>query len=101
MSCNPVSNYPDSIDPLIFFQDVSLEKLEIMRMYNELVTQNKYSEATEFINDQNICGYFADYFNAIENRIYNLQNYILTKKPKQPFVSSDNEPTVNNEVIWI
>lgn len=99
---SPISNYPDSIDPLIFFQDVSLEKLEIMKVYNDLIAQGKYSEANEYISNQEIYGYFADYLNAIENRIYNLQAHLLTKEPKQPFVSSDSEPiTINDEMIWI
>jgi len=100
--CNPISNYPDSIDPLIFFQDINLDNIEIMKTYDDLIAQGKYSEANEYINSQeNICGYFADYLNAIENRIYNLQEHILTITPKQPFVSSDAEPVANNEIIWI
>lgn len=103
MLCNPLSFYPDKIDPLIFFQDVSLDNVEIMNTYDNLIKQGKYTEASEYINSQSgICGYFADFFNAIENRIYNLQEYLLTIEPKQPFVSSDEEPTVvNNETIWI
>ena len=74
MLCNPLSFYPDGIDPLIFFQDVNLEKLEIMNTYDNLIKQGKYSEANEYINGQEgIYGYFADFLNAIENRIYNLQ----------------------------
>lgn len=101
MLCNPISNYPDSVDPLIFFQDVNLEKLDTMKAYNDLITQGKYSEANEYISNQEICGYFADYLNAIENRIYNLQEHILTIEPKQPFVSSDSEPIADDEIIWI
>lgn len=101
MLYNPISNYPDSVDPLIFFQDISLTKLEILEVYNNLIAQGKYNEANNFISSQNIYGYFADYLNAIENRIYNLQEHLLTIEPKQPFVSSDSEPVANNETIWI
>ena len=93
MLCNPLSLYPDKIDPLIFFQDVSLEKVEIMETYDYLIKNGKYSDASEYINSQSdIYGYFADFLNAIENRIYNLQGYLLTIEPKQPFVYSDEEP---------
>lgn len=88
MLCNPVSHYPDKIDEMTFFQDNDLEKKEIINAYNGLVAQGKYSEAAEFINQQKgIYGFFGDFFNLIENRIYNLQEYLLQKPPKkQPFL---------------
>lgn len=98
MLCNPLSFYPDKIDPLIFFQDVNLEQLEIMDTYNDLIKKGKYTEANEYINSQSgICGYFADFLNAIENRIYNLQTHLLTIEPKQPFIYSDEEPILTQE----
>ena len=89
------------MDPLIFFQDINLTQLEILEIYNDLIRHGKYTEANELLNNQDICGYFADYLNAIENRIYNLQSHLLTKAPKQPFISSNTEPVANNEIIWI
>lgn len=100
MLCNPLSLYPDKIDPFIFFQDVSLEKVEIMETYNTLIGKGKYSEASKYINSQSgICGYFADFLNAIENRIYNLQEYLLTIEPKRPFVYSDVDPSYGTHDI--
>lgn len=103
MLYNPISNYPDSIDPLIFFQDINLTQTDVMETYNRLISQGSYSEANAYMDSQEgICGYFADYLNAIENRIYNLQEYLSAVKPKQPFVSSDSEPAaVDGETIWI
>ena len=98
MLCNPLSFYPDKIDPLLFFQDVNLEKIEIMDTYDDFIKKGKYTKADEFINSQSgICGYFADFFNAIENRIYNLQEYLLTIEPKQPFIYSDEEPNIKED----
>lgn len=103
MLCNPISYYPISIDPLIFFQDINIEKLEIMKIYDDLIAHGKYDEANEYINKQEgIFGYFADYLNAIENRIYKLQEHLLTIEPKHYFLYSDSEPIANNnETIWI
>ena len=96
MLCNTISHYPDGVDPMIFFQDVSLDKMDIINEYNQKISQGKYSEASKFISQQeDICGYFADFFNAIENRIYNLQKHLLDKPPKKnSFIShkiSDTE----------
>ena len=88
MLCDPVSYYPNKIDEMTFFQDNNLEKIEIIHIYNDLVAQGRYSEAVGYINQQKgIYGFFADFFNLIENRIYNLQEYLLQKPPKkQPFL---------------
>ena len=100
MLCNPLSLYPDKIDPLIFFQDVSLEKVEIMETYDHLIKNGKYSDASEYINIQSdIYGYFADFLNAIENRIYNLQEYLLTIEPKKLFIYSDIDPSFGTHAI--
>lgn len=88
MLYNPTSYYPNKIDKMTFFQDINLEQIEIMNHYNELIAQGKYIEANDYISQQeNIYGFFADFFNLIENRIYNLQNYLLQKPmKKQPFI---------------
>ena len=52
MLCNPVSYYPNKIDEMIFFQDNNLENVEIMNQYNALIAQSKYSEANDYINQQ-------------------------------------------------
>lgn len=93
MSCNPVSYFPNKVDEMIFFQDNNLENVEVMNHYNELITQGKYTEANDYISPQEgIYGFFADFFNLIENRIYNTQEYLLSKpSKKQPVIYYDEE----------
>ncbi len=93
MSCNPVSYFPNKVDEMIFFQDNNLENVEVMNHYNELIAQGKYTEANDYISQQeSIYGFFADFFNLIENRIYTTQEYLVSKPPKkQPFIYYDEE----------
>ena len=88
MLCNPASAYPGKVDEMTFFQDNNLAKIEIVNQYNLLTRQEKYNEANDYMNQQEgIYGFFADFFNLIENRIYNLQEYLLQKPTKkQPFI---------------
>lgn len=97
------SQYPEKIDPMLFFQDNSLDKESIINTYNNLIAEGKYDEANELVSQQdNFYGYFADYFNAIENRIYSLQEYLLTKQKKELIKHSNTEPTyVGENTIWI
>ena len=78
---------------MIFFQDNNLEKVDIINNYNKLISQSKYGEASDYIDEQeDVYGYFACYLNLIENRIYNLQEYLLQKPPKkQPFIYYEKE----------
>lgn len=78
---------------MTFFQDNNLEKIEIINYYNSLIAQEKYSEASEYIEQQEgVYGFFADYLNLIENRIYTLQEHLLNKPPKkQTFIFYDEE----------
>ena len=108
MLCNTTSYFPDGIDPMIFFQDNDLEKIDIINTYNNLISQGKYTEASNYINQQEgVYGYFADFFNAIENRIYSTQEYLLQKEPiKKQYVFFDSnndaiEPDIDEGMFWI
>ena len=103
MLCDPVSYYPQKVDEMIFFQDNSLEKTEIINHYNNLISQDKYNEAYNYINQQEgIYGFFADFLNLIENRIYTLQEYLLDKPPKtQPFIYHNEEVRFSMEELHI
>lgn len=101
--CNPLSYFPNKIDSMTFFQDVSLQKKDIMDQYDNLISQGKYTEANNFIRQQEgIYLFNADFFNMVENRIYATQSYLLTKQAKHPFTYSEDKPdaaTLN--MIWI
>ena len=113
MLCSSVSDYPNKIDDMTFFQDNNLENIEIINHYNHLIAQGKYNEASDYISQQEgIYGFFADFLNLIENRIYTLQEYLLNKPlKKQPFIyygdtdiltgEEKEPPKVNQDTIWI
>lgn len=108
MLCNTTSYFPNGIDPMIFFQDNDLEHIDIINNYNKLIALGKFTDANEYIKLHNgIYGYFADYFNAIENRIYNWQDYLLKKEPiKKQYVCFDPtdtqiEPDIEEGMLWL
>lgn len=103
------SVFPESVDPLMFFQDIDLEHKELMDKFNNLIAAESYDEANTFIaKTDGVHGYFAQTFNALENRIYNTQDYLLTLPPEEvesPFVSTVNADTPPDEydedTIWV
>ncbi|MCM1234079.1 MAG: hypothetical protein NC489_28580 [Ruminococcus flavefaciens] len=104
---NTISYYPDGIDPMIFFQDNDLDKVNIINNYNQLIALGEYTKANDYIKSyEDIYGYFAEYFNAIEQRIYNTQKYLLIKKSiKKQFVVFDSseeevQPDIEEGMFW-
>lgn len=105
---NTISYFPNGIDPMIFFQDNDLDKVEVIDNYNKLISIGKYTDANKYIQSkENVYGYFADLFNAIENRIYSLQSYLLSKNPiKKQYVCFDanqgqEEPDIEEGMLWL
>ena len=66
-----------------------------------MISQGKYTEASNYINQQEgVYGYFADFFNAIENRIYSTQEYLLQKEPiKKQYVFFDSNSSSGEDVV--
>ncbi len=72
-----------------------------MEHFQNLIREEKYSEASKYINQQNgIHGAFAGLFNLIENRIYKLQRHLLAKEDN-PHHFSESEPDIPEGEIWI
>lgn len=93
------STFPDKIDNLIFFQDVSIDKLPIMDHYNLLIESGNYSMASAYINGEDISFYGAWLLNMLEERLIVIEDYIMHQLEKPDLVTySDNEPT--DKEIW-
>lgn len=102
MLYNPISYYPNAIDPLIFYQDIDLDHLDILSNYQNLMSKGHYTNASSYINQQSgVHGLYAGLFNTMENRLYNLQLYLLKKEKKNPFHYSSEEPDINENEFWI
>ena len=111
MSCNPLSYYPNKIDEMIFFQDNNLENIEIINHYNHLIAHGKYSEASDYIRRQeNIYGFFADFFNLIDIRLFYSDNETDSKNLDLFHIFINDEelekeevepPDINENTIWI
>lgn len=90
------SKFPDEIDTLRYYSDVTISQKDTMDEYVKLIGEKKYTEAYELISESTIFGWFADYFNMVENRICSTQKYLVEeaalKHPDQNLYSTD-EPT--------
>ena len=75
-----------------------------MSIIKKLIKEGKYTEASNYLNQQTgITPVTADFFNMLENRIYQTQVYVSNKEKINPVYYSDNsEPSdVSVTPIWI
>ena len=95
MSLYKVSSlFPNSVDDITFISDVK---------HRDLVNNGKYTEASNYLNQQtDITPVNADFFNMLENRIYQTQLYVKNKEKVNP-CSYESQPTNISKAnpIWI
>lgn len=84
MAHSTSTNFPDSVDTRRFFSDVSLPHGEILEGYNDLIKQQKYQEASQYLyNNVEVPNVNMDYngsylWNKIDNQLVAIENYATT-----------------------
>lgn len=88
------TKYPTSIDDRIFFQDISIDKLAIMKRYQTFIAAGAYTNASNYINGSNVSFYGAYLLNMLEERLIAIEDYVIHVMEKPDMVDySDVEPT--------
>ena len=88
------TKYPTSIDDRIFFQDISIDKLEIMKRYQAFIADGAYTNASNYINNTSVSFYGAYILNMLEERLIAIEDYVVHVMEKPDMVAySDEEPT--------
>lgn len=103
---NTSSVFPNSIDDLIFFQDVDIPQKDILTTHREHINNHRYTEGTDYLQNSGIPhSYCSDLFNMFENRLYAVQKRLI-EEPKETNITQYHqydEPTGNHdeETLWI
>lgn len=97
------SIFPNEIDEQIYFHDVDLNNRPLMEIYDNLIKDGKYTEANNFISQQNdIHNYSADLFNFEQAKIYTMQDYVLSLEKYNPHHFSSTYPKhIKKGETWI
>lgn len=102
MQYSYTSIFPYGIDERTFFHDVDLFNVPMMKTYNDLIKDKKYTDANVFLSQQNsLHNYSADLFNYLEVKVNTWQKAILDKVKYNPFHSSSAEPDIPVGEVWI
>lgn len=103
---NTSSVFPNSIDDLIFFQDVNISEKDILKTHREHINNHRYTEGTDYLQSSGIShSYCSDLFNMFENRLYAVQKRLI-EEPKETNITQYHqydEPNGNHDeqTLWI
>ena len=96
------SIFPSGIDSRVFFSDMNLKTRELWNQYYNLISKNKYTQASDFLSNHNLDYYGAWFLNLLENRLVNIGTYLLSLDKPELTVYQNTEPSDADEgIAWI
>ena len=101
---NAQTVFPNGVDELQFFSDISIDQVPIMENYLRLLNSGNYTSASEYLKNSGVFYYGAWFLNMMENRLRTIGNYLTNLEDLELVTYSDSEPSeleVFDGMNWI
>lgn len=101
---NTQTVFPNGVDELQFFSDISIDQVSIMENYLRLLNGGNYTSASEYLKNSGVFYYGAWFLNMMENRLRTIGNYLTNLEDLELVTYSDSEPSeteVFDGMNWI
>ena len=101
---NTQTVFPNGVDELQFFSDISIDQVPIMENYLRLLNSENYTSASEYLKNSGVFYYGAWFLNMMENRLRTIGNYLTNLEDLKLVTYSDSEPSeseVFDGMNWI
>lgn len=101
---NTQTVFPNGVDELQFFNDISIDQVHIMENYLRLLNSENYTSASEYLKNSGVFYYGAWFLNMMENRLRTIGNYLTNLEDLELVTYSDSEPSeleVFDGMSWI
>ena len=101
---NTQTVFPNGVDELQFFSDISIDQVPIMENYLRLLNSGNYTSASEYLKNSGVFYYGAWFLNMMENRLRTIGNYLTNLEDLELVTYSDSEPSeleVFDGMSWI
>ena len=101
---NTQTVFPNGVDELQFFSDISIDQVPIMENYLRLLNSGNYTSASEYLKNSGVFYYGAWFLNMMENRLRTIGNYLTNLEDLELVTYSDSEPSeseVFHGMNWI
>ena len=90
---NTQTVFPNGVDELQFFSDISIDQVPIMENYLRLLNSGNYTSASEYLKNSGVFYYGAWFLNMMENRLRTIGNYLTNLEDLELVTYSDLEPS--------
>ena len=90
---NTQTVFPNGVDELQFFSDISIDQVPIMENYLRLLNSGNYTSASEYLKNSGVFYYGAWFLNMMENRLRTIGNYLTNLEDLDLVTYSDSEPS--------
>ena len=90
---NTQTVFPNGVDELQFFSDISIDQVPIMENYLRLLNSGNYTSASEYLKNSGVFYYGAWFLNMMENRLRTIGNYLTNLEDLNLVTYSDSEPS--------
>ena len=90
---NTQTVFPNGVDELQFFNDISIDQVPIMENYLRLLNSGNYTSASEYLKNSGVFYYGAWFLNMMENRLRTIGNYLTNLEDLELVTYSDSEPS--------
>ena len=101
---NTQTVFPNGVDELQFYSDISIDQVPIMENYLRLLNSGNYTSASEYLKNSGVFYYGAWFLNMMENRLRTIGNYLTNLEDLELVTYSDSEPSeseVSDGMNWI
>lgn len=101
---NTQTVFPNGVDELQFYSDISIDQVPIMENYLRLLNSENYTSASEYLKNSGVFYYGAWFLNMMENRLRTIGNYLTNLEDLKLVTYSDSEPSeseVFDGMNWI
>ena len=101
---NTQTVFPNGVDELQFYNDISIDQVYIMENYLRLLNSGNYTSASEYLKNSGVFYYGAWFLNMMENRLRTIENYLTNLEDLNLVTYSDSEPSeseVFDGMNWI
>ena len=101
---NTQTVFPNGVDELQFFNDISIDQVPIMENYLRLLNSGNYTSASDYLKNSGVFYYGAWFLNMMENRLRTIGNYLTNLEDLNLVTYSDSEPSeseVFDGMNWI
>lgn len=86
------TKFPLQIDDRVYFSDINISQVPIMKQYYSLLNSGAYTKASELLNNSEVFFYGAWCLNLLENRLYAIGNYVMDLENLNLITYVETEP---------